>query len=112
MELTHFGLQDEELQQFERTSRQAIRKKQLGVIENSFESVVGHLTALMFAELEAFRLKLAHRHEETNIQQQILDIDLEFLIQQYNKDVPDLKQFQTDEKTEAMWEHLKPQLHQ
>lgn len=110
MELTHFGVQDGELQKFESECRQTIKKKQFGIIENSYDSVIGQLNSLLLADLEAFRLNLALRHEETNVQQQILDIDLHQLIKIYNEKNPSLKQFLTEEKTQTLWGMLKAQL--
>ena len=95
-----------DVEAFEKDCRKAIREKSLLNMINSYETQINNLHAWVLSDLEVFKAKMAAHHEEVGVQHMVMSIDLNEIIAAYNASVGPIKQFDTDEKTEALMERL------
>lgn len=96
---------------FETKCREAIRRKVLKSIERSYETNLDKLHGYLVSDLEYFKVRMAQNHEETDVHQYILNLNVREIIQNYNESSRISKQFDTPEKYEYLVESLKRQIY-
>ena len=92
---------------FEKDCREIIRENALRTALNSYDTHLNNLHAWILSDLEVYKSKMATNHEEAAIQHTVLTTDLNEIINAYNATVEPIKQFDTNEKTEALISRLK-----
>ena len=92
---------------FEKACREAILENSLRTTLNSYDTHLNNLQAWILSDLEVFKTKMATGHQEAAISHAVLTIDLNEIINTYNKTVEPIKQFDTPMKAEALKLRLK-----
>ena len=92
---------------FEKDCRETIRENALRTVLSSYDTHLNNLHAWILSDLEVYKSKMATNHEEVAIQHTVLTTDLNEIINGYNATVEPIKQFDTEEKTEALISRLK-----